>query len=57
MRLWVKPSPVVGEIMRAVQDAWYGNPNITRDEALQIAKNILVQKNIHEIKSIMDKVL
>jgi putative nucleotidyltransferase with HDIG domain len=57
LSLGLKPSPLVGEILGAVQDAWYENPNITRDESMEIAKRMLIQKNIHEIKSIMDKVL
>jgi len=36
----LKPGPVFSEIMKAVTEAWFENPNITRDEALQIARSV-----------------
>lgn len=50
----LKPGPIFREIMNAVQDAWYENPDLTRDEAINIAKQIMLDKNINEIKRIMN---
>ena len=36
----IKPGPIFTKIMTAVTDKWFENPNITKDEALEIAKNI-----------------
>lgn len=37
----LKPGPMIGKILGAVTDAWYENPNITREEALEIAKRMI----------------
>lgn len=34
----IKPGPVIGKILSAVTDAWYENPSITKDQAMQIAR-------------------
>lgn len=34
----IKPGPVIGKILSAVTDAWYENPSITKDQAMQIAQ-------------------
>jgi|FAXJ01.1.fsa_nt_gi putative nucleotidyltransferase with HDIG domain len=34
----IKPGPVMGKILSAVTDAWYENPSITKDQAMQIAQ-------------------
>jgi putative nucleotidyltransferase with HDIG domain len=39
-RLGLKPGPLFSEIMSAVTDAWYENPNIGKEEAIQIAKQV-----------------
>jgi putative nucleotidyltransferase with HDIG domain len=36
----LKPGPIYSEIMKAVTEAWYENPNISKEQALEIAKNI-----------------
>lgn len=36
----LKPGPMFSEIMAAVADAWYQNPGLSRDEALEIAKKV-----------------
>ena len=40
----LKPGPIFKEIMAAVLDAWYEDPSLDKNKALQIAKNIA---NIH----------
>jgi tRNA nucleotidyltransferase (CCA-adding enzyme) len=40
IELGLKPSPDFAKIMSAVTDAWYENPNITREEALVIVRKI-----------------
>jgi tRNA nucleotidyltransferase/poly(A) polymerase len=39
--LGLKPGKVIGDIMKAVTDAWYGNPKLSRDEAMDIAKKMV----------------
>ena len=53
----LKPSVLFKNILNAVQDAWYENPNITREEALEIANRIRIQNNISEIKNLMGRVI
>jgi len=36
----LKPGPLFKEIITAVTDAWYENPGLTREEALDIAKKV-----------------
>ncbi len=55
IQLGFKPSPIFREILDAVQDAWYENPNMTRDDALEIVKGIKLKNNINEIKLLMKK--
>ena len=49
----LKPGPAFREILNAVQDAWYENPNITREDAISIANSIRTKGEINEIKRIM----
>lgn len=37
----VPKGPQIGKILAAITDAWFENPNITRDEAIAIAKTIV----------------
>jgi poly(A) polymerase len=53
IQLGIKPGPIFKEILDAVQDAWYENPNISRDEAMEIVNRIRVDRNINEIKQMM----
>ena len=39
--LGLKPGPQFAKIMSAVTDAWYENPNISREQALEIARKIV----------------
>lgn len=34
----IKPGPILKSILQAVEDAWYENPNISKNDALGIAK-------------------
>ena len=36
----LKPGPIYSEIMKAVTEAWFENPNISREQALKIAKSV-----------------
>jgi tRNA nucleotidyltransferase (CCA-adding enzyme) len=38
--LGLKPGPVFSEIMKAVTEAWFENPNVSKDEALNIARTV-----------------
>jgi hypothetical protein len=39
--LGLKPGPQFAKIMSAVTDAWYENPNISREQALEIVRKIV----------------
>lgn len=39
--LGIKPGPIYGKIMSAVTEKWYENPNLTPQQAMQIAKSIV----------------
>jgi len=39
-KMGLKPGPLFKEIITAVTDAWYENPGLTREEALDIAKKV-----------------
>jgi poly(A) polymerase len=39
----LKPGPLFSKILSAVTDAWYSNPDISRDEAIAIAQNVIAQ--------------
>lgn len=53
----LKPGPMIGKILSAVEDAWYENPNITREQAIEIVNRMKVENNINEIKRIMKAVI
>lgn len=53
IKMGVKPSKTFKEILNTVQEAWYENPNITKDDAIEIVKTFLQKKNINEIKRII----
>jgi len=56
--LGMKPSQQFREILQLIQDAWYDNPNITRDDAMKIVDmyRSKITNNINEIKSIINSV-
>jgi poly(A) polymerase len=43
--LGLKPGPIFTEIMKNVTDAWFGNPNINREEALNIARETISKQS------------
>ena len=45
--------PIFSEIFNAIQDAWYENPNITREDAMKIVETFRTQNQINEIKRII----
>jgi hypothetical protein len=38
--LGLKPGPLFKEIMASVLDAWYSNPKLSKEEALEIARRM-----------------
>lgn len=52
----LKQGPIFKEIMGLVQDAWYENTDLTRDEAMEIVNQYLLDKNINEIRTLMKKI-
>jgi putative nucleotidyltransferase with HDIG domain len=40
MAVGMKPGPVFSEIISAVTEAWYENPKLSKEEAMQIARSI-----------------
>lgn len=57
VKLGIKPSPIFKTILDAVKDAWFENPNLSKDDAMKIVNNILSRENINEIKTLMKKIL
>jgi poly(A) polymerase len=41
LAMGIKSGPMVGKILNAVTEKWYENPNVSREEAMHIAKSIL----------------
>jgi poly(A) polymerase len=39
--LGLKPGPIYSDIMKAVTEGWYENPNISREQALEIARKVV----------------
>lgn len=57
IKLGLKPSPLFRTILDAIKEAWYENPNLTKDEAMKIVNDIKSQQNINEIKALMKKII
>jgi putative nucleotidyltransferase with HDIG domain len=55
--LGIKNSPLIGQVKKAVEDAWFENPQMTRDDAMKIIDQFRVQNEINEIKRIMKSVI
>ena len=36
----IKPGPIYADIMKAITEAWYENPNISKEQATEIAKQV-----------------
>jgi poly(A) polymerase len=37
----LKPGPIIGKILGKITDEWFENPNISKDQAIELAKSIL----------------
>jgi len=57
LALGVPKSRSIGDILDLVQDAWDENPNITREDAINIVNQFKIDNNINEIKNIMKKLI
>jgi putative nucleotidyltransferase with HDIG domain len=55
--LGVKEGPLVGQAKKAVEDAWYENPELSREDAEKIVNQFNIQKEINEIKRIMKAII
>lgn len=44
--LGLKPGPIFRQIMDSILDAWYENPTITKDDAIDIAKSYMATQEI-----------
>lgn len=55
--LGIKRGPNVGKLLNAVQEAWYENPNLSREEAFEIVNKMRSELQINEIKILMKKIL
>ena len=53
IKIGFKQGKSIGAAMAAVEDAYYENPNLTYDEAIEIAKRTQVDNQINEMKRIM----
>lgn len=40
IKMGINPGPAIGRILSAVTEAWYENPNISREEALAVAQRM-----------------
>lgn len=54
LAMGIKRGPIVGKMLNAIQDAWYDNPNITREDAINIVNKIKLENNINEIKDLIN---
>jgi hypothetical protein len=44
IQMGVKPGPIFSKILNAITEKWYENPDITKQDALHIAKSIINTK-------------
>lgn len=57
LKMGLKPSPFFRDVLLAVEEAWFENPNISKDEAIAIVKKMSSQKEISEMKSLFNRVM
>jgi hypothetical protein len=55
--LGIKEGPLVGKILDDIKEIWFENPNLTKEEAIEIAKKIELENQISEIKRIMKAII
>lgn len=51
--LGLKPGPMFKEIMSIIEDAWYENTDLTKEEAMKLVDGYLLSQDINEIKTLM----
>jgi putative nucleotidyltransferase with HDIG domain len=54
LKVGLKPGKIFKEILNAIQEAWYENPNLTRDEAMVIVNKFKMDSQINEIKKLIN---
>jgi putative nucleotidyltransferase with HDIG domain len=54
LKVGLKPGKIFKEILNAIQEAWYENPNLTRDEAMVIVNKFKTDSQINEIKKLIN---
>lgn len=57
MSLGVPQGRSVGDVLDLVQDAWFENPNMSREEAIDIVNQFKIENNINEIRKLFKKVI
>jgi putative nucleotidyltransferase with HDIG domain len=53
----IPQGPMIGKINDIIDDALLEKPDLTRDEALNLAKEFLLNQNINEIRILMKKLI
>ena len=51
----LKPGPILRDLLSAVEDAWYDDPNLSREDALNIARATLEKGTSPKEPDILDK--
>lgn len=51
----LKPGPQVKHILAAVEDAWYENPDLTRDQAMQIASSAIQNTSSNSLENLLNQ--
>jgi putative nucleotidyltransferase with HDIG domain len=54
IKMGLKPGKIFKDILNAVQEAWYENPNITREESIEIVNRFRTLSEIDEIKNLIN---
>ena len=57
IQMGIKQGPQFKSILDMVQDEWYENPDITKEEAIELVNKFRVSQNINEMKRIMKTLL
>lgn len=57
LKAGVKQGRIFKEILNAVQEAWYENPNLSKEEAMNIVNAYKTNSQIQEIKKLMGKII
>jgi hypothetical protein len=57
IKIGFKQGKDIGVAMSAVEDSYYENPNLTYDEAIEIAKRTQVDSQLNEMRRIMKYII